>query len=93
MEDYSGDLISGAIGGIVAFRFVLAALSPEYVGYFMLVDYLFILALISIMAAVLGCIMARQFNWSERLQNGIVVGVYSFFVVGAWLSLFVIERV
>ena len=93
MEEYSGDLISGAIGGIVAFRFVIAALSPKYVGYFMLVDYMFILALISVMVAVLGCIMARQFNWSERLQNGMVVGVYSFFVLGSWLSLFVIERI
>ncbi len=87
MEEYSGDLISGAVGGIIAFRFVIAALSPEYVGYFMLVDYLFILGLISVMVAVLGCIMSRQFNWSEHMQNGIVAAVYSFFVVGAWISL------
>jgi hypothetical protein len=92
IEDYSGDLIAGAIGGIIAFRFVISALTPDDVGYFMLVDYLFILGLVSVVSAVLGCVMARQFHWSERIQNGLVVGIYSFFVLGAWLSLWLIER-
>jgi hypothetical protein len=87
MEGYSGDLIAGAIGGIVAFRFVISSLAPDDVGYFMLVDYLFILGLIAVIAAVLGCVMARQFHWSERLQNGLVVCIYTFFVLGSWLSL------
>jgi len=93
IEDYSGDLIAGAIGGIVAFRFVIAALSPEGVGYFMLVDYLFILGLIAVVAAVLSCIMARQFHWSERIQNSIVAAIYGFFVVGSGLLLLVIGHI
>ncbi len=90
IEDYSGDLISGAIGGIVAFRFVLAAMSPAYVGYFMIVDYLFIFALIAVMVSVLGCIAARQFNWRESYQDLMVIGVYGFFVAGSLISLFIV---
>ncbi len=90
IEEYSGDLISGAIGGIVAFRFVLAAMAPASVGYFMISDYLFIFALIAVMVAVLGCIMARQFNWRSSYQSLIVIGTYSFFVLASWLSLYLI---
>ena len=90
IQEFSGDLISGAIGGIVAFRFVLAAMAPASVGYFMISDYLFIFALFATMAAVLSCIMARQFNWRERIQNVIIYCVYLFFVLSAWLSLYLI---
>ena len=90
IEEYSGDLISGAIGGIVAFRFVLAAMSPASVGYFMISDYLFIFCLIAVMVTVLGCIMARQFNWRSSYQNVIVIGTYAFFVLGSWLSLYLV---
>ena len=90
IEEYSGDLISGAIGGIVAFRFVLAAMAPASVGYFMISDYLFILALFAAMAAVLSCIMARQLNWKRSIQNAIVCGIYILFVLGSWLSLYLI---
>ena len=88
IEEYSGDLISGAIGGIVAFRFVLAAMSPVYVGYFMISDYLFMFALVAIVVAILGCILSRQLNYRESSQNWIVVSSYGIFLAGSLLSIF-----
>ena len=89
IRDSSTDLISGAIGGLIAFRFVLAAMSPAHVGYFMVSDYLFVFTLIGVITAVLSCIAARQLHWRESSQNLVVIGIYGFFVV-ACASIFLL---
>ncbi len=77
--DMSLTLSSGAVTGLVAYRFVIESLAPK-VGYFMLSDYMFFLFLIAVFFVFfidVGFLFFRQ-----QYTRLIIIGLQSFVIIG-----------
>jgi hypothetical protein len=80
--EYSFHIISGGITALIGYRFIVEAMAPPHVHYFMIADYLFLAALLAIIIGLFAAIIIRQKKVSLRFQYASVILTYGIFLAG-----------
>lgn len=87
--EYSLHIVSGGIVALISYRFIVEAMSPPHVHYFMIADYLFLAALLAIIIGLFAAIMMRQKKLSAEFQYASVILTYGVFLVGCIVAVIV----
>ncbi len=80
-EEDSVLIVSVGIVAIIGYRSFMQSVSPPQVGYFMFADYMYLFALVCVIATLFAGIVTRDRDSSAKVKKYIIGGIYALFIL------------